>query len=259
MKAMVSSWLFSPSRPAPPQMAKMEMTKVAMTIHSVGARALTFFLIVFSMISPQTYTRDSRRIPGLGPFQQLPGDDEPLDLRGSFVDRKDAGVPVGQKAAGREECSYVGYHELECLELGDFLAESFPLLGVADGQLEGLLGETDSLGGNPDAASGKPGEGDGRTPALIPEPGLDRYPAVFESDHGGRSRMESHLFFDLGYPEPGTYRFHDESAELRCSGLGSRLGDDDQGVGFTPGGHPGLGAVQNVIIARPHRLGLQAG
>src|SRR4030065_2020204 len=94
MKAMVSSWLFSPSRPAPPQMAKMEMTKVATPIHGGGARPLTFFLIVFSMISPQTYTRDSRRLPGSGPFQQLPGDDEPLDLRGSFVDRKDAGVPV---------------------------------------------------------------------------------------------------------------------------------------------------------------------
>src|SRR4030042_4999996 len=94
MKAMVSSWLFSPSRPAPPQMAKMERRKVGVTIPSVGARALTFFLIVFSMISPQTYTRDSRRPPGSGPFQQLPGDDKPLDLRGSFVDRKDAGVPV---------------------------------------------------------------------------------------------------------------------------------------------------------------------
>src|SRR4030043_91329 len=94
MKAMVSSWLFSPSRPAPPQMAKMEMMKVAMTIHKVGARALTFFLIVFSIISPQIYARNLYRLLSSKLFQQLPGDDEPLDLRGALVNREDAGVPV---------------------------------------------------------------------------------------------------------------------------------------------------------------------
>src|SRR3990170_3996320 len=93
MKAMVSSWPFSPSRPAPPQIAKMEMMKVAMTIHSVGASALTFFLIVFSMISPQTHSRNFYRLRSSGFFQQLTGDDEPLDLRGALVNRKDTAVP----------------------------------------------------------------------------------------------------------------------------------------------------------------------
>jgi len=49
--------LDSPSRPAPPQTAKMAMMNVAMTIHRVGANDLTFLRIAFNMVSPRIKCR----------------------------------------------------------------------------------------------------------------------------------------------------------------------------------------------------------
>jgi hypothetical protein len=49
-------------------MAKIEIMKVAMTIHRVGASAFTFFRMVFSMISPQGPTLAR----GLGPAVKIP-------------------------------------------------------------------------------------------------------------------------------------------------------------------------------------------
>ena len=47
---------------------------------------------------------------------------------------------------------HIGQHELNCLVLGNGLAEGLPMLGVAYRRFQGRLADADALGGDDDAA-----------------------------------------------------------------------------------------------------------
>src|ERR1700710_472 len=59
---------------------------------------------------------------------------------------------AGDEAGGLDLGRHVGELELDRLVLGDRLAEGLALLRVAQGELEGALGDTDTAGGDVDAA-----------------------------------------------------------------------------------------------------------
>src|SRR6476620_4929238 len=59
---------------------------------------------------------------------------------------------AGEEAGGLDLGGHVGELEMDRLVLGDRLAEGLALLAVAEGELEGPLGDADAAGGDVDAA-----------------------------------------------------------------------------------------------------------
>ncbi len=97
---------------------------------------------------------------------------------------------------------------------------------------------------------------DGEAVALVPEPVGRRDPAVLEDQLAEAETVESHRRLLRTGPEPGAIGFDQESGES----LRSRTGSDHDAVqiAHVTVADEDLAAVQDVVVAVPHRAGAHA-
>ena len=148
--------------------------------------------------------------------------------------------------------------------LDDRPAERLPLAGVADGDVEGGLGEPDRDGADAEAAGVEGGEGDRQAATALADEPVGRDRDVVQADGGRRRAGQAHLLLGPGGAEPGQVGRQVEAGDAALAVVG-RAQERRVEVGVAAVGDPGLlAAGQPAVVARacargPHRGGVGAG
>ena len=186
-----------------------------------------------------------------------------VDIGGARVD--DPRRVVDQLARGLDLGGHVGEHELDRLVRHDGLAELTAVRGVAQGPLEGALGEPEGLGGDPGSGAVEGHHGVFEADVLlVPHELLGGHPAVGELELVDRHRADAHGVFAFADDEARGVLLDDEGRDPAHSAVrvGQRV--HGEGRGDTAVCVPLLLTVENVLVTvldggGPQAAGVGAG
>lgn len=183
------------------------------------------------------------------------GDQGGVELgHGGFLDVGELGVAeaggVVDHEPGRFDLhGHFGELELDSLELGDGFAELAALAGVADGVLEGAVGEADELGADGDAAGIKGFDGYLIALTGLAEDIFRRDAAVIEQDFAGGGAADAEFVLFAADGEAGGVAFDQEAGNAAVTGVGVDGGEDEEEAGFGGVGDPEFAAGEEIAIA----------
>lgn len=130
--------------------------------------------------------------------------------------------------------------------------------GVADGLVQGRLGDADRAGGDAEAPGVERGEGDREALTLLADPARVGDPDAVEVELGGGRALHPHLLLGGGGFEPFGVAGHQERGDP-AGALDSGAGQDRVEVGHAAVGDPRLGAGDDPVVAVPYGLRTERG
>ena len=129
---------------------------------------------------------------------------------------------------------------LDCLELGDRLAELLPLARVPDRVIEGTLRETDHLRADADASFVQRLDGHLVALADLAEHVRPRDAALLEQQLARAAGADAELVLLFPDGEPVEFPLDEERRDAAIARLRVRVREDDEDVGFVAVGDPEL-------------------
>ena len=143
------------------------------------------------------------------------------------------------------EDRHLGQLVLDQAEVGDGLAKSLALLGVANRFSQSVLPSPDGGGGQLEAPGVEDIEGDDVAAAHFMQQVFRRDLGVVEKNRHGGGTLDAHLLFFRAGREAGGVALDDEAGKL----FPAHLGEHDEEVGEAAVGDPHLLPVQAVVLA----------
>ncbi len=188
---------------------------------------------------------------------------------GGLSGERESGVTQARGVVNEQARGFhVGRHarevHLDSLEVGDRLAELFPLLGIGGRLLQRAAGQPDHLRADADAALVQRLDGNFVALADLPHHIRFRDPAVIQDQlaRGGCAYPELVLLLANG--EAGEIPFDDEAGDAAIPGFRFCVCEHEEDAGFVAVCDPELAAVQDVVAAllggaSGQREGIRAG
>jgi len=154
---------------------------------------------------------------------------------------------------------HVGQTEIHRLVLDNGFAEGLPLLGVAQGRLQGGPGHAHGLSRNADTPRFQIGEGDLVAFPFRPQHGAGGHPAVVEENLGRVRGLLPHFFLQPGYLIARGGGGHQEAGNALFPRLLVGDGKDNGYLRVFARGNELLHPVDDPMVPVPHRRGLDGG
>ena len=161
---------------------------------------------------------------------------------------------VAHQLLGRLDVDrHVRQHEADRLQRRDRLAERLALHRIAGGLVQRPPRDAHGRGRHGRPRAVKHLHGDQEAVAIVPQPILRRHAHVLQHDLARPGGVLAHLGDRLAAGDARPVALDDERAHASVLGRGIGLGEDDEEAGDRRVGDPGLGAVEDILVALAHR------